>query len=45
MKTNRELNKAHEARTSDKIRPKQPEYDFELLARVIRQWVATNEQT
>ena len=45
MKTNRELNQAYEARTSDKIRPKQPEYNFEPLTKVIRQWVAMNEQT
>ena len=45
MKTNRELNTAHEARTSDKIRPKEPEYNFEPLAQVIRQWVLMNEQT
>ena len=45
MKTNRELNQAHEARTSEKIRPKDLEYNFEPLAQVIRQWVLTNEQT
>ena len=45
MKTNRELNRAYEARTSDKIRPKQPEFNFEPLIKVIRQWVLKNEQT
>ena len=44
-KTNRELNQAHEARTTDKIRPKESEYNFEPLAQVIRQWVLMNEQT
>ena len=45
MKTTRELNQAHDARTSDKIRPKHTEYIFEPLAQVIRQWVIANEQT
>lgn len=38
-KTNRELNTAHAARQAAKIRPKQPEYNFEPLEAVIRQWV------
>jgi hypothetical protein len=42
---NRKLNQDYEARTADKIRPKQPDYDFEPLTKVIRQWVTTNEQT
>jgi hypothetical protein len=45
MKTNRELNQAYEARTSDKIRPKQPEYNWKPLEDAIRQWVTKNEQT
>jgi hypothetical protein len=45
MKTNKELNQAHDAKQAERVRPKQPEYEFEPLAQVIRQWVLTNEQT
>ena len=44
MKTNKELNTAHDAKQTDRVRPKQLEYDFKPLEAVIRQWVTTNEQ-
>lgn len=44
MKTNKELNEAHDAREQSKIRPKKPEYDFGPLEAVIKEW-ARNEQT
>jgi len=45
MKSNRELNRAYEQKQADKIRPKGPEYVWEPLAAVIRQWVLAHEQT
>ena len=45
MKTNKEKNLAHDARMAERVRPKQPVYDFTALEAVIRQWVAMNEQT
>ena len=43
MKTNKELNTAHAAKMADKIRPKQPSYDFTALEAVMRAWVKGNE--
>ena len=43
MKTNKELNQAHDARMAEKVRPKQPEYQFKELEAVIRQWVKNDE--
>jgi len=43
MKTNKELNTAHDAKQQDKVRPKQPEYQFKELEAVIRQWVKNDE--
>jgi hypothetical protein len=46
MKTNKEKNLAHDAKMQERVRPKQKEYDFEPLARVIKQWkVGHREQT
>ena len=45
MKTNKELNQAYEAAQSERVRPKQPAYDFKPLEEVVRQWVTKNEQT
>ena len=45
VNTNRKLNQDFDAKALDKIRPKQLEYDFEPLTKVIRQWVTANEQT
>ena len=39
MKTAKELNQAHAAREAAKVRPKQPEYNFEPLAQVIKNWI------
>jgi hypothetical protein len=39
MKTNRELNTAHDARMAERVRPKRPEYAWQLLEAVVRQWV------
>ena len=43
MKTNKEKNLEHDARASAKIRPKQPQYEFEALEAVIKQWVKAHE--
>jgi len=43
MKTNKELNTAHDAKMAEKIRPKQPAYDFTALEAVMKQWVRGNE--
>jgi hypothetical protein len=43
MKTNKELNTAHDLKESERIRPKQPQYDFTALEAVIREWVKGNE--
>ena len=45
MKTNKELNTAYDNKQKERIRPKEPEYNWEPLAQVIRQWVTKNEQT
>jgi hypothetical protein len=45
MKTNKEKNLEHDARMQERVRPKQKEWDFEPLAKVIQQWKArANEQ-
>ena len=41
-KTSRELNTKHEKDQILKVRPKQPNYDFTLLERVIHQWVLSS---
>jgi hypothetical protein len=38
MKTNRELNTEHAQRELERVRPKQPNYDFEPLEAVVRAW-------
>jgi len=46
LKTNRQLNTEHDERQQDKVRPKQPEYNFKPLEEVIRAWKAmAHEQT
>jgi hypothetical protein len=46
MKTNKEKNTEHERKELMRVRPKQTAvYEFEALTKVIRQWVAMNEQT
>lgn len=39
MKTNKEKNLAHDAKMKERVRPKQPVYDFAPLEAVIRLWV------
>lgn len=39
MKTNRELNQAHEAKQQDKMRPAPKQYQWEALDAVIKQWI------
>lgn len=43
MKTNKEKNTNYDARVQDKIRPKQPVYDYKPLEAVIRQWITGNQ--
>jgi hypothetical protein len=46
MKSNREKNKEHEAKTANRtavVRPKQPVYDFTGIDAVVRQWIKANE--
>jgi len=43
MKTNKELNTAHDARMAERIRPKQPAYDFTALEAVMREWTRAHE--
>jgi len=38
MKTNKELNTEHDKREQERVRPKQPEYIWEPLEAVVRQW-------
>jgi len=45
MKTNKELNKAHDQRQQERVRPKQPVYEFKELERVVNQWVRTRINT
>ena len=40
MKTNKEKNLAHDAKMQERMRPKQPEYNWEPLDAVIKQWKA-----
>jgi hypothetical protein len=42
-KTNKEKNLAHDARMAERVRPKQPLYDFTALEAVMRVWVKGNE--
>jgi len=39
MKTNKELNTAHDAKQQDRVRPKHPAYEFKALEAVIRSWI------
>ena len=43
MKTNTEKNQAHDAKMQDRVRPKQPEYSWEPLEAVIRQWILNSK--
>jgi hypothetical protein len=39
MKTNKEKNAAHDAKQSERMRPKAPAYSFKELEAVVRAWV------
>lgn len=43
MKTNRELNQEYDRRQADKVRPKEPVYDFKPLEAVVRKWVEASK--
>jgi hypothetical protein len=43
-KTNREKNLEHDARQAEKIRPKQPDYNWKELEAVIRSWEKRNHE-
>jgi hypothetical protein len=43
MKTNKEKNLAHDAKMQERMRPKQPEYNWEPLEAVIRQWILNSK--
>lgn len=45
MKTNREKNTEYDAKMQERMRPKEPAYNWKPLEDVIRQWVTKNEQT
>ena len=44
MKSNRELNKEHEKRELMRVRPQQPEYDFQPLEEVLRKWAEMSKE-
>jgi hypothetical protein len=39
MKTNKEKNIEHDAKMQERVRPKQPVFNYKPLEAVIRQWV------
>ena len=39
MKTNKEKNQAHDAKQSERVRPKTPAYSYKELEAVVRAWV------
>jgi hypothetical protein len=43
MKTNKELNTAHDARMQERMRPKQPEYNFKPLEDAIRAMILNSK--
>lgn len=43
MKTNRELNTAHDAKQAERVRPATKAYDFKPLQDVIRQWITASK--
>jgi hypothetical protein len=45
MKTNKELNQAHDKAQAERVRPQGKAYDFAPLQEVVKQWVKANEQT
>jgi hypothetical protein len=43
MKTNKELNTAHDAKMRERMRPKQPEYDYKPLEDAIRAMILNSK--
>ena len=43
MKTNKELNTAYDKGQRERVRPKQPEYNWKPLEDVIRQWIMASK--
>jgi hypothetical protein len=43
MKTNRELNTAHDAKMAERMRPKQPEYNFKPLEDAVRAMILNSK--
>ena len=39
MKTNKEKNQEFDAKQKERVRPKQPEFNYAPLEAVVRQWV------
>jgi hypothetical protein len=44
VKTNRELNQAYDKKQAEKVRPKGPDYNWQPLDTVIRQWVEASKK-
>lgn len=44
MKTNKQKNTEHDAKMQERVRPKQPDYNWKPLEDVMRKWAKTNEQ-
>ena len=46
MKTNKEKNQAHDARMQERVRPKQKDFDWAELEKIMHQWrTAANESS
>jgi hypothetical protein len=43
MKTNKELNTEFDNKQKERVRPKDPEYNWEPLEAVIRQWILNSK--
>ena len=43
-KTNKELNTAYDKKQADRVRPKQPAYNYKPLEDVIRKWVQAGQK-
>jgi hypothetical protein len=43
MKTNKELNTEFDTKQKERVRPKDPEYNWEPLEAVIRQWILNSK--
>lgn len=43
MKTNRELNTAHDAKMAERMRPKQPEYNWKPLEDAVRAMILNSK--